>query len=91
MECQRALEEDKSGAIVLGCAGMADLARDLQAALGVPVIDGVTVAVKFVEALVAIGLGTSKRGDLAYPLVKPYVGGLGHMAPLPPTTPTTAA
>ena len=26
-ECERAIAEDKSGAIVLGCAGMADLAR----------------------------------------------------------------
>ncbi len=67
---------------MLGCAGMADLARDLhRGALGVPVIDGVVVAVRFVEALVAAGLGTSKRGDLAYPLAKPYVGGLAHMAP----------
>jgi allantoin racemase len=80
-ECRRALAEDGSGAIVLGCAGMADLARDLQAALGVPVIDGVVVAVRFVEALVAAGLGTSKSGDLAFPLAKPYVGGLAHMAP----------
>jgi allantoin racemase len=82
-ECRRALAEDGSGAIVLGCAGMADLARDLQAALGVPVIDGVAVAVRFVEALVATGLGTSKRGDLAFPIAKPYTGALAHLAPLP--------
>ncbi|MDX6750440.1 aspartate/glutamate racemase family protein [Geminicoccaceae bacterium 1502E] len=80
-ECRRALAEDRSGAIVLGCAGMADLARDLQAELGVPVIDGVAIAVKFVEGLVASGLSTSKRGDLAYPLAKPWRGALGHMAP----------
>ena len=29
-ECQRAIDEDKSGAIVLGCAGMADLARFIE-------------------------------------------------------------
>ncbi len=78
-ECRRALDEDGSGAIVLGCAGMADLARDLSQELGVPVIDGVGAAVKFTEALIALGLSTSKRGDLAYPIAKPY---LGNLAPL---------
>jgi allantoin racemase len=85
-ECRLALREDGAGAIVLGCAGMADLARDLQTALGVPVIDGVAIAVRFVEALIAAGLRTSKRGDLAYPVVKPYSGNLGHLAPLPRPT-----
>jgi len=80
-ECERALVEDKSGAIVLGCAGMADLNQFLEARLGVPVIDGVTAAVKFAEALVSLGLHTSKRGDLAYPLHKPYRGALSRFAP----------
>ena len=78
-ECRRALEEDGSGAIVLGCAGMAELASDLTRELGVPVIDGVGVAVKFVEALVSIGLSTSKRGDLAFPIAKPFLGPLAPM------------
>lgn len=82
-ECRRALDEDGSGAIVLGCAGMADLADAIAAEIGAPVIDGVAVAVKFAEALVAVGLRTSKHGDLARPLVKPYVGALSHMAPAP--------
>jgi allantoin racemase len=63
--------EDKSGAIVLCRAYMADLARYLEGKLGVPVIDGVAAAVKLASA-VAIGLKTSKRGDLAYPLHKSY-------------------
>ncbi len=67
---------------MLGCAGMADLTAAVAQALGVPVIDGVAAAVKFAEALVGLGLGTSKRGDLAYPLAKPYRGGLAHLAPL---------
>jgi allantoin racemase len=82
-ECRRALDEDGSGAIVLGCAGMADLASAIAAEIGAPVIDGVAVAVKFAEALVAVGLGTSKHGDLAPPLAKRYVGALSHMAPVP--------
>jgi allantoin racemase len=80
-ECEAALRDDESGAIVLGCAGMADLTRYLQDRLGVPVIDGVAAAVKFAEALVGLGPKTSKRGDLAYPLYKPYVGNLAAYAP----------
>jgi allantoin racemase len=80
-ECETALLDDKSGAIVLGCAGMADLNQFLEDKLGVPVIDGVTAAVKFAEALVRLGLKTSKRGDLAFPLHKPYKGTLASYAP----------
>ena len=80
-ECEAAILEDKSGAIVLGCAGMADLTRFLEDKLQVPVIDGVAAAVKFAEALVSLGLKTSKRGDLAYPLHKPYRGTLKSYAP----------
>lgn len=79
-ECRRALDEDGSGAIVLGCAGMADLAADLSRELGVPVIDGVGVAVRFLEALCGLGLATSKRGDLAYPIPKPVAGALAGLA-----------
>jgi allantoin racemase len=69
-----ALERDRSGAIVLGCAGMAALCSTLQQRLGVPVIDGVAVAVKFAEGLAALGLGTSRHGDYAPPLPKVYEG-----------------
>ena len=71
---EHALERDRSGAIVLGCAGMADLCHALQQRLGVPVIDGVGAAVKLAEALVGLGLATSKRGDYAAPLAKAYTG-----------------
>lgn len=80
-ECRRALEEDGSGAIVLGCAGMADLTANLSRELGVPVIDGVAAATKMVEALVGLGLKTSKRGDLAYPIEKAFSGDLADLAP----------
>ena len=69
-ECEAALREDGIGAIVLGCAGMADLAQDLSTELGIPVIDGVAAAVRFAEALVGLGLKTSKHGDLAFRLPK---------------------
>ncbi|PYE87311.1 aspartate/glutamate racemase family protein [Phyllobacterium leguminum] len=69
-----ALEEDGAEAIVLGCAGMADLAARLQDEFGVPVVDGVGAAVKQAEALVALGLSTSKRGAYAFPAPKVYTG-----------------
>lgn len=69
-----ALEKDRSGAIVLGCAGMAPLCSTLATRLGVPVVDGVAVAVKWAESLVALGLRTSQRGDYAPPPPKPMVG-----------------
>ncbi len=71
---REALARDRSGAIVLGCAGMADLCQRLQAELGVPVIDGVAAAVKLAESLVSLGLRTSKLGDYAAPLPKVYAG-----------------
>jgi allantoin racemase len=80
-EIARALEEDRAEAIVLGCAGMADLARALQSQLDVPVIDGVAAAVRQAEALVGLGLTTSKRGAYARPLSKTYLGLLEPFAP----------
>jgi allantoin racemase len=73
-QCRRALDEDGSEAIVLGCAGMADLCAQLQDALGVPVVDGVTAALKWCEALVGLNLRTSKHGEYARPLAKRYAG-----------------
>jgi len=80
-ECEKAVAEDSSGAIVLGCAGMADLTRYLEDQLQIPVIDGVAAAVKFAEALIGLGLRTSKRGDLAFPLPKTYRGITAAYAP----------
>ena len=78
---EHALVHDRSGVIVLGCAGMADLCSRLQADLGVPVVDGVAAAVKLAESLVALRLGTSKRGDYAVPLPKTYAGLAGPFSP----------
>ncbi|WEX91188.1 aspartate/glutamate racemase family protein [Sinorhizobium garamanticum] len=80
-QIELALAEDGAEAIVLGCAGMADLARTLQREYGVPVVDGVSAAVKQAEALVSQGLTTSKRGSYAAPLAKPYTGSMQAFAP----------
>ncbi|MDT1060768.1 aspartate/glutamate racemase family protein [Paracoccus sp. CPCC 101403] len=69
-EIERARDDDGAEAVVLGCAGMANLTEELSRATGVVVIDGVTVAVKFAEALVGSGLKTSKANAYAFPRVK---------------------
>lgn len=80
-EIARAIADDRAEAIVLGCAGMADLAHRLQQEFDLPVIDGVGAALKQAEALVALGLSTSKRGAYASPLAKPYRGVLKSFSP----------
>ncbi|EAU41474.1 hydantoin Racemase [Fulvimarina pelagi HTCC2506] len=70
---ERAIERDGAEAIVLGCAGMADLSATLSERYGIPVVDGVASAVKLIEGAVAIGLRTSKRGGYALP--RPKTGG----------------
>ena len=57
-----AITEDRSDAIVLGCAGMTDLTQRLSTEFGLPVIDGLSCAVTMAEALVGAGLRTSKTG-----------------------------
>ncbi|MBP0575658.1 Asp/Glu racemase, partial [Mycobacterium tuberculosis] len=67
--------------IVLGCAGMTDLAADLACAHGVPVIDGVAAAAVLIEGVVRLGLAPAKRGGWAPPRPKPYAGSFARFAP----------
>lgn len=64
-ESRKAIEEDGADTIILGCTGMLGVARELQEALGVPVIDGAVAALKTAESLVDMGLSQSKR---VYPI-----------------------
>ena len=80
-EVRRALDEDGCESIVLGCAGMVDMARSLSEELGVPVVEGVTAAVKIVEGLATLGIATSKRGGYAPPRPKAYSGAFSRYAP----------
>ncbi len=79
-EIQQARQNDHCDAIVLGCAGMADLAGSLSREHGLPVIDGVVAAVKLAESLVALGLATSKVGPYAAPIAKSFTGMFALMA-----------
>ena len=62
LEIHASINEDKAEAIVLGCAGMADLMARLSEEFGLPVIEGVSAGVTFAEALVNNSLRTSKIG-----------------------------
>jgi allantoin racemase len=80
-EIEKAKTEDRAEAIVLGCAGMADLAASLSAEHGLPVIDGVSIAVGLIELLARNNILTSKRGGYAEPLPKIYKGIFAAFAP----------
>ena len=73
-EIERAKAEEGAEAIVLGCAGMAELAASLAREHGLPVIDGVAAAVKLAETLVSLGHVTAKRGPYAQPIPKAFTG-----------------
>ncbi len=66
-EIGRAINEDRAEAIVLGCAGMTDLADQLARQHGVPVLDGVVCAVGLCEAMARLGLRTTRTGGYAPP------------------------
>jgi allantoin racemase len=80
-EIRAAITQDRAEAIVLGCAGMADLAQSLSREHGIPVVDGAAAAVKLCEGLVTLGLKTSKIGGYATPRGKPYTGMFAPFAP----------
>lgn len=64
-EIGAAVAQDRAEAIVLGCAGMTDLAARLSQQHGVPVLDGVSCAVSLAESMVRLGLRTSRAGGYA--------------------------
>jgi allantoin racemase len=80
-EIELAKTQDRAEAIVLGCAGMADLAKALSDQHELPVIDGVAAAMGLIEMLCRMNVKTSKRGGYAAPLPKIYTGAFSVYAP----------
>jgi allantoin racemase len=64
---RRTVADDHAEVVVLGCGGMAGLAAEVSAAVGVPVVDGVAAAIAVAESLVGLGLRTSNVGSTAAP------------------------
>jgi allantoin racemase len=73
-EAREAVRADHAEVICLGCAGMAGLEEAITGELGVPVIDGVGAAVRLAEAIVGLGLRTSKVSAYAAPDPKKIIG-----------------
>jgi len=69
---QKAAEEDGAEVIILGCAGMAGYAPEMEARLNIKVLDPTAVALKIAEAMVDLGLNQSKRALFAYPPEKVF-------------------
>ena len=59
---RQAIEEDGAEVLVLGCAGLGDLAIRASRELGVPVIDPNAAALKLCETLVDLSLSHSRAG-----------------------------
>ncbi|APW35848.1 Asp/Glu/hydantoin racemase [Rhodoferax koreense] len=72
--CERAVREDGAEVIVLAGAPLAGLARALHGQLPVPVVDGVSSAVRHAETLGALQPGKATLGSFAPPPVKPNHG-----------------
>lgn len=61
-------------AIALGCAGMSGLDVELEAKLGIPVVDSVRASVQMAESLVRLGKRTSKVNTYKFPERKSFKG-----------------
>ncbi|MFI8977839.1 aspartate/glutamate racemase family protein [Nocardia asteroides] len=72
--CRAAVAADGSDAVVLGCAGMAELCAHIGREIGVPVVDGVAAATLTVQSLLTLGLRKSGLGEYAMPPAKTYTG-----------------
>ena len=72
--CNRVVDEDGAEVIILAGAPLTGLARSLKGRLPVPVVDGVSSAVRHAESLVALAPGQALRGSFAPPPVKPNHG-----------------
>lgn len=57
---RRAIEEDGAEVLVLGCAGMGHITKQMEEELKVPVLDGVVCALIVATGLVKAGLSVSK-------------------------------
>ncbi len=66
-ECRGAVAEDGAEVIILGCTCMSPTHAQVQAALDVPVVNGVTAGYKFTELILSLGLFSSRE---AYPQVE---------------------
>ncbi len=67
---REAIKTQGTEVIILGCAGLAGYAEDIEQELGIVVLDPSAVGLKIAEAIVELGLTHSKVGRFAQPPAK---------------------
>lgn len=72
--CNRAVDEDGADVIIIAGAPLAGLARSIRDDIPVPLVDGVSSAVRHAESLAALAPGRARRGSYAKPPAKPNAG-----------------
>jgi Asp/Glu/hydantoin racemase len=72
--CAAAVDEDGADVIILGGAPLAGLARSIAGQIPVPVVDGVSSAVRHAESLASLKPGAARTGGFAPPPAKPNAG-----------------
>ena len=65
--CKLAVEEDGADVIIIAGAPLAGLARTIRADIPVPLVDGVSSAVRHAETLIALAPGRAREGSYAAP------------------------
>lgn len=72
--CMAAIGNDGADVLILGGAPLAGLARSIAGTIPVPVVDGVSSAVRHAESLVQLKPGAARAGSFAPPPAKPNAG-----------------
>jgi Asp/Glu/hydantoin racemase len=79
-QCRVAVAEDGAEVIIIGGGPLAGLAREAADDIPVPVLDGVTCAVRLAETLIATRPRKPLMGSLSRPPAKPSLGLAGALA-----------
>jgi Asp/Glu/hydantoin racemase len=72
--CMTAIDTDGADVLILAGAPLAGLARSIAGSIPVPVVDGVSSAVRHAETLVALKPGAARSGSYAPPPAKANAG-----------------
>ena len=72
--CHRTIEEDGAEVVIMGGGPIAGLAREVAHEIPVPVLDGVSCAVRLAEMLIDLAPAKARTGSQARPPAKPTQG-----------------
>jgi Asp/Glu/hydantoin racemase len=72
--CRQAVDEDGADVVIVAGAPLAGLARTIRDRVPVPLVDGVSSAVRHAQTLAALGPAHARAGSFAPPPAKPNRG-----------------